>query len=308
VLRPGEAPDPVPGEGQVLVRVVVAAITYIETQMRGGRSPRAGVSPPAVLGNGVGGTVVAVGPGVDPALIGERVVTVTGGTGGYASLALARSSELIQVHEKIGLEVATALLADGRTAVGLHRLAAPKAGETVLVEAAGGGVGSLLVQLAAAAGARVVAAASAPRKLELARSLGAAEALDYTDPGWGARLKELAPDVVYDGVGGEIGRTALDAIRPGGRFIVHGAASGVMTDTSGAVGVEVFGFAALQSIGQRARELSSEALDLAAEGKLKPTIGQTFPLDRAADAHAAIEARQTLGKTLLIVEERPGVI
>jgi NADPH2:quinone reductase len=183
VLRPGEAPDPVPGEGQVVVRVAVASITYIETQIRGGRSPKAAASPPAVLGGGVGGTVVAVGPGVDPALIGERVVTATGGIGGYASLALARSSDLIPVPEKIDLKVATALLADGRTAVGLHGMAAPKAGETVLVEAAGGGVGSLLVQLASAAGARVVAAASSARKLDLARSLGAGETLDYTDPG-----------------------------------------------------------------------------------------------------------------------------
>ena len=303
VLVPGEAPDPVPGAGQVLVRVAVASITYIETQVRAGRSPRAGVTPPAVLGNGVGGTVVSVGPGGDPALVGLRVVTVTGGTGGYASLALARVEELIPVPEKLALESATALLADGRTALGLHRLAAPRAGETVLVEAAGGGVGSLLVQLAAAAGARVIGAASAPSKLDLARSLGAAETLDYSDPGWVTRLKELAPDLVYDGVGGQVGQTALGAVRPGGRFLIHGAASGSATDAGRAVGVEVYGFASLGEIAQRARELSTEALDLAAAGKLTPTIGQTFPLERAADAHAAIEERRALGKTLLVVGE-----
>jgi NADPH:quinone reductase len=302
VLVPGEAPDPAPGEGQVLIRVAVASITYIETQIRGGRSPRVAVPPPSILGNGVGGTVLSVGPSGDPALAGRRVVTVTGGSGGYASLAVAPASELIQVPDGVEIGVATALLADGRTALGLHQLAAPRAGETVLVEAAGGGVGSLLVQLAAAAGARVIAAASAPRKLELARSLGAHEALDYTDPGWGVRLKELAPDLVYDGVGGSVGQTALDAVAPGGRFVIHGVASGAMTDTSGATGVEVLGFAALGEIAKRARDLSVEALDLASAGRLRPTIGQTFPLERAADAHAAIEARQTLGKTLLIVE------
>jgi NADPH2:quinone reductase len=296
VLVPGEAPDPAPGPGQALVAVEVASIVFIETQIRAGRSPRPGLAPPAILGNGVGGTVLRAG---DPALIGQRVVTTTGGSGGYAELALADEGELIPVPNEITLNEAVALLADGRTALGLHRMAAPQAGETVLVEAAGGGVGGLLVQLAAAAGARVIAAASDERKLASARALGAHVTIDYSDPAWGERLEPV--DLAYDGVGGEIGRAALAAVAPGGRFVVHGLASGSVTDTSDAGGVKVYGLGELAAIGRSARELSEAALLEAAAGRLRPVIGQTFPLDQAAAAHAAIEARQTLGKTLLII-------
>lgn len=296
VLELGEAPEPIPGPDEVLIRVEAAGITFIETQTRAGRAPKAGAVPPAVLGNGVGGTVVAAGPGADPDLVGQRVVASLNGTGGYAELAVAAARNVVPVPAGVSTLDATALLADGRTALGLHQLAAPGAGETVLVEAAAGGVGSILVQLALATGARVVGAASGERKLALIRDLGA-EAVDYTEPGWTDAVKRF--DVVYDGVGGAIGAAALAATAPGGRFLVHGAAGGPPTQTG--EGVTGFGFPDLLRIGQRAPELAALVLQEAAAGRLRPVIGQTYPLDRAADAHAAIEARQTLGKTLLIV-------
>jgi NADPH:quinone reductase len=294
VLEPGEAEEPVPGPDEVLIRVEAAGITFIETQTRAGRAPKAGAVPPAVLGNGVGGTVAAVGPGGDPGLVGRRVVASLNGTGGYAELAVAPARNVVPIPDAVPTLDATALLADGRTALGLHELAAPQPGETVLVEAAAGGVGSLLVQLALAAGARVIGAASGERKLQLIRDLGA-EAVDYTVPGWTEPFKDL--DVVYDGVGGTIGSEALAVT--GGRFVVHGAAGGPPTQPG--EGVTSFGFPELLRIGQRAPELAARALQAAAEGRLRPVIGQTFPLERAADAHAAIESRQVLGKTLLIV-------
>jgi NADPH2:quinone reductase len=280
----------------VLVRVEVAGITFIETQTRAGRAPRAGAVPPAILGNGVGGTVAAVGPGGDRALIGRRVVASLNGTGGYAEFAVAAARNVVPVPDGVSTADATALLADGRTALGLHELGAPRPGETVLVEAAAGGLGSILVQLAVAAGARVVGAASGERKLALVRELGA-EAVDYTRPGWTDAVKAF--DVVYDGVGGTIGREALAATAAGGRFVVHGAAGGPFTQTG--EGVTGFGFPELLRIGRRAPELAAEALRLAADGRLRPVVGQTFPLGKAADAHAAIESRQSLGKTLLTV-------
>jgi NADPH2:quinone reductase len=304
VLHAGDAPDPVPGAGQVLVRVAVAGITFIETQTRAGRALRVLAQPPAILGNGVGGTVLAVGDGVDPGLAGCRVVTGTGGTGGYAELALAAAADLVPVPDGLALTDAVALLADGRTALGLHRFAAARTGETVLVEAAGGGVGTLLVQLATAAGARVIAAASGVRKLELARTLGAQVTIDYTAPDWAEQLAAAAPDgldVAFDGVGGDIGRTALDAMAPAGRFVIHGAASGTLTETNGASGVTVIGLGQLMALGTSSQALSTAALAEAAAGRLRPVVGQIFPLERAADAHAAIEARQTVGKTLLSI-------
>ncbi len=175
VLAPEDVPAPEPGPGQALIAVDLANVTFVETQVRAGRAPNPAMAPalPAIPGNGVGGRVEAVGPGVEPGLVGRRVVTSTGGSGAYAERVAVAAGSLLDVPDGLSLRDAVALLADGRTALGLVRQADPQAGETVLVEAAAGGVGSLLVQLAAAAGARVVALAGGPDKLALARRLGA---------------------------------------------------------------------------------------------------------------------------------------
>ena len=138
-LQAGEAPDPVPGAGQVLIEVRFAGITFIETLVRAGRSPSSNLRPPAILGNAVGGPVAAVGEGADPALVGRDVVAGTGGSGGYAQRALAATADVYAVPDGLDLADAVALLADGRTALGLHRNAAPQHGETVLVEEVTGG-------------------------------------------------------------------------------------------------------------------------------------------------------------------------
>ncbi|GAA3642140.1 zinc-binding dehydrogenase [Nonomuraea antimicrobica] len=288
-----ELPDPVPGAGQVLVEVEVAGITFVETQVRADRGPRR-AELPAVLGNGVAGTVTAVGDGVDPSAEGTRVVTTLGGYGGYAELALAGADDLLPIPAGLSPEHAVALLADGRTAVGLATAAAPRPGEWVLVEAAGGGVGSLLVQLARDAGARVVGAASSAAKRDLAASLGAELTVDYTDPGWTDVVREATGglDVVFDGVGGDLGTAAQALLKDGGRLSVYGMAGGPMTVPDPRVTAVAWPAVDL-------RELSGQALELAAAGRLRPTIGATFPLESAAEAHAAIEARTVIGKTLL---------
>ncbi|MDR0358692.1 MAG: zinc-binding dehydrogenase [bacterium] len=192
--------------------------------------------------------------------------------------------------------------------VGLAGAVRPQPGEWVLVEAAGGGVGSLLVQLAARAGSRVIAAAGGARKLDLAASVGAEVTVDYTAPGWEDRVRAATgghgPDAVFDSVGGEIGRTALTLIRDGGRFCAMGAASGSMTVApDGEVTqrrLRMIGLGDVLGTPEAVRDATSTALAEGAAGRLRPTIGQTFPLDRAPDAHAAIEARATIGKTLLL--------
>ncbi|MGW7481813.1 NmrA family NAD(P)-binding protein [Nonomuraea muscovyensis] len=287
--------DPAPGPGQALVEVAVAGITFVETQVRADRGPRR-VELPAVLGNGVGGTVLAVGEGVDEAMIGTRVVSTLNGTGGYAELAVAAADQLIPVPDGLSLEEAVTLLADGRTAVGLARAAAPRPGEWVLVEAAGGGVGGLLVQLASAAGARVVGAASSAAKRRHAELLGAEVTVDYTDPRWPDEVRAAVGgpvDVVFDGVGGAIGAAAQTLLRDGGRFSAYGMAGGPMTTADPRV--TQVGWPEADP-----RELAREALTLAAAGGLRPTIGGTFPLESAAEAHAAIESRTVTGKTLLL--------
>ncbi|MFC7582943.1 zinc-binding dehydrogenase [Nonomuraea antimicrobica] len=145
------------------------------------------------------------------------MVTTLGGYGGYAELALAGADDLLPIPAGLSPEHAVALLADGRTAVGLATAAAPRPGEWVLVEAAGGGVGSLLVQLARDAGARVVGAASSAAKRDLAASLGAELTVDYTDPGWTDVVREATGglDVVFDGVGGDLGTAAQALLKDG---------------------------------------------------------------------------------------------
>jgi NADPH:quinone reductase len=304
VLVPADVPDPVAEAGQALIDVEIANITFVETQLRAGRAPHPSMQPrlPAIPGNGVGGVVMAIGDGVDPALLGTRVITSTGGSGGYAERVAVDAAGVIPVPNDVGLAAAVALLADGRTAMSLMRAAEVQADETVLVEAAAGGVGSLLVQLALGAGARVAAAAGGERKLQVARELGANLTVDYTEPGWTEQLPD-GVDVVFDGVGGAIGRAAFGLVRSGGRFCAFGLASGAFTDIPDADAARrnVTVIRGTQLEPEELRELSRAALAEAEAGRLRPVIGQTFPLERAAEAHEAIEGRATVGKTLLLV-------
>ena len=306
VLR--EVADPVCGPGEALIEVSFSSVTFVETQIRSGRAPHVSMLPrlPAVPGNGVAGIVVAAGPGVGNDVVGARVVSTIGGTGGYAQLVSVPADGIIPIPGEVALADAAALLADGRTALGLLDQAAIEPGAMVLVEAAAGGVGSLLVQLAKRAGAFVVAAAGEERKLEVARSLGADLAVDYRRGRWtdqvAAAVNGARVDVVFDGVGGSIGRNAFELLRRGGRLCTFGMASGSFAAVSEQ---ELADRGVTQLRGTRANPsemsgLTARALASAAAGELHPVIGQQVPLARAGDAHRAIEDRATIGKTLLL--------
>ncbi len=310
VLVMSEAPDPVAGPGQVVVAVGVAHVLFVETQIRRGWGGEYfTVQPPYVPGDGVAGQVRAVGEGVDPGWVGRRVVTRTGERGGYATQAVALVEGLIPVPEGLGLREAAALLHDGPTALGLAEGARMRPEEWVLVVGAGGGLGLLLVQLAHAADARVIGAAHGQRKLDLAREVGADAVIDYAETGWAEQVRVATggagPDVVFDGVGGEVGRAAFEITARGGRFSAHGAPSGAFTtiDPHEAErrGVTVRGIEQVQFAPAEAQRLTERALAEAASGRLRPVIGQTFPLERAAAAHAAMEARGVIGTTLLLI-------
>lgn len=329
VLVAGDAPDPVPGPGQVVVEVAYANLTFVETQFRAtGFGPFTADDLPMIPGNGVGGVIAEAGPGVDPSLVGRRVVTGTGGSGGYAQRVAVDAAAPFAVPETLPLDAATALLADGRTATmlmaaaglrrsGTHGAAEATTGDEdtrVLVEAAAGGVGSLLVQLARAAGVRVVAAAGGPRKLAIARDLGAHVTVDYREADWpgtvrarldgpatGARGRDSAAvDVVFDGVGGDVGRAAFGLLRPGGLLLSFGLAAGAWTDVpeteAAARNVRLVRPSASP---EELRTYTAQALAAGASGLLRPVIGGRFPLERAAAAHALMESRATVGKTLL---------
>jgi NADPH2:quinone reductase len=275
VLVPGEAPEPA---GEAVIDVAYANITFVETQVRAGRGPFE-VKLPMIPGNGVGGVVD-----------GRRVVASLSGSGGYAERAAVARDALLDVPDGLALDDAVALLADGRTATMLFDAAAVQASDRVLVEAAAGGVGTLLVQLAVRAGASVVGAVGSELKLAVVDSLGGEAALydDVTGPF----------DVVFDGVGGDVARAVFGAIAPGGRMLSYGLASGswapVTPEEAAARDVTL-----VQA--QRSADALRRYTERALASGLKPVIGQRFPLERAADAHAAIESRATVGKTLLEV-------
>ena len=249
-----------------------------------------------------------MGPGVDPSWLGRAVVARTG-SGGYADQVAVAADLLVPVPEGLGLLKAAALLHDGPTALGLFDNAEVRSGEHVLVTAAGGALGLLLVQLARDAGAQVVAAARGQAKLEAATQAGAATVVDYSEPDWAQQVldstRDVGVDVTFDGAGGQIGPAAFAVTGKGGRFSAHGAPSGAFTtldpEEAHRRGITVRGIEQMQFPPDVAKRLIERSLTAAAEGRFTPVIGQTFSLDRAADAHAAIEDRRVVGKTLLLV-------
>ena len=316
VLATSTTPDPVAGPGQVVVDAAVADTLFVDTQIRRGWGrEHFTVQPPYVPGNGVAGVVRSVGDGVDPDWIGRRVVAHTGergGHGGYVERAVVAADAIVAVPDGLDLRDATALLHDGATALGLADNARIRPREWALVLAAGGGLGILLVQLVHAAGGRVIAAARGRRKLDVVRTLGADVVVDYSEPDWPESVREATggtgPDVVFDGAGGELGRAAFDITAPGGRFSAHGGPSGGFTEIDPYEAerrrVTVRGIEQVQFSPAELHRMTVRALAEAAAGRIKPVIGRTFPLEQAADAHAAIEAREVIGKTLLVTNGR----
>jgi NADPH:quinone reductase len=314
-LRLEEVPDPVAGPGEVVVEVEAAGIQFVETQIVTGRlqgvSPVAPKALPWTPGREVAGVVGAVGEGVDRALIGRRVAGQTATGGGYAEQAVLTVEGIHLLPETLGSAEAVSLLGTGRTAVALVETAGIGEGDTVLVESAAGAVGTLVLQLARAAGAeRLIGLASDKEKLKLVREFGADAAIDYTEPDWPEQVRLAAREgvtVVLDALGGETGRNAFELLAPGGRFVIFGFSSGSITQLDPAVvaerGITVASYFGPPT-GDRSPEVqmrqTREALALAAEGRLHPLVGQRFPLAEASGAHAAITARATVGKTVLI--------
>ncbi|MEY9871052.1 NADPH2:quinone reductase [Streptacidiphilus sp. MAP12-33] len=311
VLRPEQVEAPEAGPGEVLVRVAAAGVQFVETQIRSGAMAGTPLAPdtlPWTPGREVAGEVVAVGTGVDRALLGRLVAGQTPRGGGYAEVAVLDAASAHLVPDGLAAAEAVSLLGTGRTALALSELAPMGAGDVVLVESAAGAVGALLLQLARAAGAaRVIGLARGDSKLALAREFGAHSAVDYGRPGWSAALRDAGVTVVFDGVGGTVGREAFDLLGPGGRFVTFGFASGSGTrlDEGEAAeqGVEVLSYWG-PPVGPRGPQVqlrqTRDALAAAAAGRLRPFVGATFPLAAADAAHRAIERRETVGKTVLL--------
>ncbi|MGW6445405.1 zinc-binding dehydrogenase [Lentzea sp. NPDC055074] len=306
VLREEEIPDPVAGPGQVVVALEVADVIFLDTLLRGGWGGEYfPLTPPYVPGGGGAGHVLSVGEGVDPAWLGRRVIAR--GAGGYAEQIVFAAEEIVPIPDGLASTTAAAMVHDGATAVLLSRRAEIKAGEWVLVAAAAGGAGSLLVQLLRDAGARVIAAARGERKLALARELGAEVAVDYSLDGWQQQVREATGGVglAFDGAGGALGKATFEVVSDGGRFVTYGSSDGFAdVDLAEAARrkVEVDDvLGAGPPAPDVVRGLLTDALGLAAEGRIRPVISATYSLAEAGDAHRSLEGRATLGKSLLVV-------
>jgi len=315
VLEVVEKPTPTPGNGQVLIRVGAVGVNFSDTLMR---QNRYAVTPelPSVPGTEVAGTVERLGNGVGNLAVGARVAVplfATGAAvGGYTDYVVVEAGLVVPLPAALSFEVAVALMIQGLTALYLPRQISPK-GKTILVNAAAGGVGSLLIQLARRAGAKtVIAAASTAKKLDFARSLGADAGVDYTRPDWVDAVRAASdgagPDIIYESVGGDITRGCLTVLAPNGELVIYGA-----------LNIQSFDFGVPELIGiifknqsltgfalpslltpQGLKDGLAELFDLAVRGELKVKIGATYPLARADDAHRALEGRGTTGKVVLL--------
>ena len=303
VLVTGRRPDPVPGPRDVVIAVAAADTLWVETLIRSGAGQDVWpMRPPYVPGGAVAGRVVAVGGEVEPGSSGRVVVAHvrTDGRpeGGYAEQAVVPAEALVDVPDGLPLTVAAAVLHDGPTALALFDLTGI---------GASGGLGIVSVQLARARAKRVVATARGAAKLEQVRRLGADDVIDSAAPDWPARARDAlggAADVVLDNIGGAVGEAAFALLAPGGRFSAHGTPSGrfarIDPQEAQRRDVRLFGIGDVPLPDEQRRRYTSTALAEAVAGTIAPVVGQTFPLDDAAAAHAAIEARTVFGTTLLI--------
>jgi len=303
---------PVAGPGQVRIAVGAAGVHLVDTKLRAGEAMGPFPLPalPAIPGREVAGVVETVGAGVDPSWLGRRVAAHLGmASRGYAELAVREVEELLPIPDGLGDAAAVALIGTGRTTMGVLRVAPPGPDDVVVVPAAAGGMGALLVQAAKHAGATVVGAAGGASKVELVRELGADVAVDYGADGWAdevrATLDGRAATIVYDGVGGAPGRAAFELLGPGGRLVVFGWSAGAPTAYT-PMEVVGRGLTVDGAIGPRmaivpggVRALQEAALAAAARGEWRP-LTTVFPLAEAAAAHAALEGRATTGKVVLV--------
>lgn len=305
-LRHEQVGDPAPGRDQVRIKVAAAGVHFIDTAIRAGRQFGPPLpSLPMTPGREVAGVIDALGPDVDPAWLGVDVVAHLGmANGGYAELAVA---DVTALHRLDGLDpaVAVAMVGTGRTTMGLLGIAALRPDDVVLVTSAAGGIGTLLVQAARAAGATVIGVAGGAEKVRQVLLNGASIVADYTGNGWYGAVREQllgrAVSVVFDGVGGAAGTSALRLLGDGGRMLTFGWSSGAAmeydADEVAARGIKLVN--ALASPMPPAQELASAALAEAAAGRWRPAV-RAFPLAAAAQAHRQLEDRRTSGKVVLL--------
>lgn len=309
VLEAFALTPPSPGPGQVLLRQTAVGLNFIDIYHRSGLYP---VPLPAIPGLEAAGVVEAVGEGVGDVTPGMRVAYGRGPLGAYAEQRVIPAKECIPIPDAVSDEVAASAMLKGLTAwYLLHRTFPVAKGDTILVHAAAGGVGQLLVQWATGLGARVIATAGSKEKAAIATALGASDVILYREQEIAPRVKLLTHnrgvDVVYDAVGKTTFTGSLDSLKPLGMMVSYGQASGPippmeLSELAKRGSLFLTRPNMMDYVRDDATYAQAATLLLAkiADGTLKVDIGQRVPLRDAAKAHAALEARGTTGSTVLI--------
>jgi len=307
VLQLQDIPQPKPGPGEAMIRVRAAGVNFADTYMRGGAVP---VPLPFTPGIEGAGTVEAVGDGVGEVKPGDRVAYAGRGQGSYAEFDVMKAAQLAPLPKEASFDDGAAAILQGMTAhYLLHGFYPVQRGSTVLVHAAAGGMGLILVQWLKHLGAVAIGTVSTEEKAQIAREAGASHVIIYTKQDFAEEVKKLTGgkgvDYVIDGVGKTTFTKNLDALRNRGWATVFGMASGpadpVVPNSLMMKSLTISGGALFNFIVTR-EELLQRAGDVfkgLREGWLKLRISHTFPLEQAAEAHRLLEGRQTVGKLIL---------
>ena len=298
-----------PKEGEIRLRQTAIGLNFIDTYHRSGLYP---VPLPSGLGSEAAGVVEAIGPGVLDVAVGDRVAYCWGPIGAYATHRLIAADRVVRIPGLVTDEIAAAVMLKGCTTEYLvERCAKVEAGQTVLVQAAAGGVGQLLVQWLRHAGARIIGTAGSDAKAEIAIAAGADDVIVYSRDAVGPAVRDLTGglgvDVVFDGVGKDTWEGSLDSLKRRGLLISYGNSSGPVSGVNLATLASKGSlFVTRPTLGDYYADRdeiltgAGRVLDLVAEGILDVKIGQSYPLAEAAQAHRDLEARKTTGSTILV--------
>ena len=308
VMHWEDVPTPEPGPGEALVRHAAVGLNYIDVYFRTGlyKSPL-----PATIGMEAAGTVIAVGPGVTAVSPGDRVAYASAPIGAYSTERTIAADRLVRLPDGISFATGAAMMLQGMTAQYLlRRTYRVKAGETILVHAAAGGVGLILCQWAKHLGVNVIGVVSTPDKAELARANGATHVLvGYSD--LPAEVKRLTGGamvpVVYDSVGKDTFMASIDCLAPLGMMVSYGNSSGPvgpidigLLAAKGSLFLTRPSLATYTAMRADLEATTADLFQVVLNGAVSIRVNQTFPLSAAADAHRALEARRTTGSTVLL--------
>jgi NADPH2:quinone reductase len=298
-----------PGPGQVLIRQTAIGLNFIDVYHRTGLYP---IPLPGSIGSEAAGIVQQLGEGVGDLEVGQRVAYAGGAPGAYVEARIVPADRLVRLPDFIDDTVAASVMLQGMTTEYLLERTYPvKKGDTILLHAAAGGVGLLAVQWAKSLGATVIGTVGSAAKADLAKAHGADHVIDYSKEDFVARVKEITDGkgvpVVYDSVGKDTFLKSLDCLQPRGLMVLFGASSGAVPDFNlsilagkGSLYVTRPTLNTYAATVEDLRHSARRLFDQIQRGAVRPNIGQTYPLESAAQAHRDLEARKTTGSTVLL--------